>query len=375
MKKLSALAFATFLQGTSIGILIPVLTHFVLSLGADQAYAPMIFSTFSLFAFFSTILWGRISDSFGRRIVLIISAVGTVLSYLWLANATELWEIFASRALAGIMGGWLACAIAYVADVTDEKSRAKGMGLIGAFFGLGFVVGPAIGAILASTNNYHMAGWGATITALLSLIIAIFVIKEPIKYKSIKTVSLLALFKKKQTGVVLTYAFFTSIIFTAIEGSYALYIYNLFGASATQVGYVMILAGLANILMQGRGTYMISNRIGEGKTLILATLVMALGLASIIFISMFGMYIPMTIIGFGMGLYFPCINAMASRKAPISLKGSMSGAVQSIQAFARIIAPAGAGWLMIQVSYTAPYTFILVLSIIPLTLSYILRKA
>ena len=374
MKKLLVLALATLLQASSIGILIPVLTHFVLELGSSQAMAPAIFSTFSLFALFSTVIWGRMSDKIGRRKILIYSAFGTVLSYVWLAMATELWEVFASRAFAGLMAGWFGCSYAYVADVTDEENRAKGMGLIGAFLGLGFVTGPALGAILVSTDNYYMAGWGATVTGLMSLLLAIFFIKEPSTHRSTIVPSFKVLFNTDKVRTVLYYVFFSSIVFTAVEGSYALYLYNVFGASATQIGYVLIFAGLTNIFMQGRGTFLLVKRFGEENILILSVLIKMIGLYSIIHIEYVGMYVPMTIIGVGMGLYFPSVNALASKKAPETLKGSMSGAIQSIQSFARVIAPASAGLLMVQVSLTAPYTIVLVLSIIPLTLAYKLRR-
>ena len=373
MKKLSVLAFATLLQATSIGILIPILTHFVLELGASQAITPAIFSVFSFCALFSTMVWGRLSDQFGRRNILICSAFGTMLSYIWLGMATELWEVFASRALAGLMAGWFGCSYAYVADVTDEENRAKGMGFIGAFLGLGFVTGPAIGAMLASSDNYYMAGWGAAVTALISLLLAIFVIKEPNKRKATVIPSLKALFNADKVRTVLYYVFFSSIIFTVVEGSYALYVYNVFGATATQIGYVLMLAGLTNIIMQGRATVFFVKRFGEENTLILSVIVKMIGLITIVYIEYFGMYLPMAIIGVGIGMYYPSVNALASKKAPAELKGSMSGLIQSIQNFARIIAPVSAGLLMAGISLTAPYTIAIVVSIIPLFFAYKLR--
>ncbi len=343
MKKILPLAFATLLQGTSIGILIPILTHYVLSLGASDAVAPMIFSTFSLFAFVSSVFWGRLSDSIGRRKVLMISAVGSVLSYAWLAMATELWELFVSRAFAGIMAGWTVSAFAYVADCTQPENRGKGMGLVGAFFGMGFVIGPIIGVVISSGDNYAIAGWGAFCSGIVSILIALFLINEPEKRKDIEKLSLWNLFQNKDVKIVLLYAFFTSIIFTAVEGSYALYIYNKFSTSASEIGYILITAGMANIIMQGRGTYMIVKKVGEQRTLALAIVVKMLGLAMMMKIEVLGVYLPMAMIGVGMGLYFPSINALASKQAPTNLKGSMSGAIQGIQAFARIIAPAISG--------------------------------
>ena len=131
------------------GIVIPLLPFYAEHFQARPDVIALLMATYACTQFLSAPIWGRASDRWGRRPILLLSLAGAVLSYTGLAFSDSLWMLFASRALGGVMAGNISAAFAYVADITTPKNRAKGMGLVGAAFGLGFVIGPAIGGILA----------------------------------------------------------------------------------------------------------------------------------------------------------------------------------------------------------------------------------
>src|SRR5713101_6868462 len=131
------------------GIVIPLLPFYGEHFGASPLVVTLLMSAYSLLQLFGAPLWGRLSDRHGRRPILLVSLAGSIAGYLWLGFADALWMLFAARALQGACAGNIASAQAYVADVTTPENRAKGMGMIGAAFGIGFIIGPALGGLLA----------------------------------------------------------------------------------------------------------------------------------------------------------------------------------------------------------------------------------
>src|ERR1700756_3597084 len=138
-----------FIDLVGFGLVIPLLPFYAVRFGASPQEVTLLLAVYSLMQLFAAPLWGRLSDRVGRRPVLMVSMAASVLAYLWIGSAAALWMLFAARALAGACAGNIAAAQAYIADVTTKEDRAKGMGLIGAAFGLGFVFGPAIGGVLS----------------------------------------------------------------------------------------------------------------------------------------------------------------------------------------------------------------------------------
>ena len=134
-----AIFLAALANVIGLGVIVPILPYFALHHGAGPLEATALFSVFSLAQLLTAPLWGRLSDKIGRTPVILISFAGSALGYLWLAFATDLQMIYLARIFSGVMNGWLATSQAYVADVTDDQGRAKGMGMLGAAFGLGFV--------------------------------------------------------------------------------------------------------------------------------------------------------------------------------------------------------------------------------------------
>ena len=141
-----------FVDLVGFGLVIPLLPFYAVRFGASPQQVTLLLAVYSLMQLFAAPLWGRLSDRVGRRPVLMISMAASVLAYLWIGIAPALWMLFAARGLAGACAGNIAAAQAYIADITKPKERAKGMGLIGAAFGLGFIIGPALGGFPRATR-------------------------------------------------------------------------------------------------------------------------------------------------------------------------------------------------------------------------------
>ena len=149
---MSILFLIVLIDLIGFGLVIPLLPFYAVRFGATAPEVTWLLATYSLMQLVAAPLWGRLSDRIGRRPVLMASMAASAIAYLWLGAATDLWMLFAARALAGACAGNIAAAQAYIADITKPEERAHGMGMIGAAFGLGFIFGPALGGFLAGNN-------------------------------------------------------------------------------------------------------------------------------------------------------------------------------------------------------------------------------
>jgi len=344
------LGIATGLAIVALGIVMPVLPFYVTDLGGGKDLAPLIFSTFSAAALISAPIWGRISDRVGRRPVLLLAIGATVLAYLWLAVASEIWELFASRAFAGVTAGWMAASQAYVSDVTDDENRAKGMGLLGAAFGVGFTVGPGIGGLAVGDGSgaadYVLPSLLAAGFAGAALLVTLFAVKEPPRRARAPRPTLrFELLRDRNIARLLLLYFLVALVFTALEGVFAVWAADQFGLGARDVAWYLVFAGLVTILVQGGLVGALSRRVGEAKLTVAAVLTLiASSLTLIVVTTPWQIYLPMGLLALGMGLNNPACQSLLSRTAPDHLRGAVLGAAQSAQSLARIVGPAWAGW-------------------------------
>ncbi|WP_101758962.1 MFS transporter [Oceanicoccus sp. KOV_DT_Chl] len=172
--------FVIVIDLVGFGIMVPIFAFYALNLGASPALATLMMGLYSVAMFFTTPILGRVSDYYGRRPVLMVSMLGATIGYLILANASALWMVALARLISGAMAGNMAAAQAYMTDVSGEKDRAKAMGLIGAAFGIGFILGPALGSYLAGDDfenaNFVLPAYvsaGLSFTAFLAVVFAL----------------------------------------------------------------------------------------------------------------------------------------------------------------------------------------------------------
>lgn len=361
-KKLLFLALATALAIFAMGIIIPIIPFYLKSLGGEAQHAPYIYSIFSLAALLSSPLWGSLSDKYGRKQIMLIALFGTALSYGWLSVANDIWHVYGARAMAGLTAGWMATSQAYIADVTDKKHRAKGMGLMGAAFGVGFTLGPALGAFLFSDLDLNditrddfilpsLIALGLSFAAMLLVWVKV---KEPEKHASnalkqhdvqqfgilARWFSPAALQSKKIFYLILLY-FAVFLVFTAVEGVFAIWAAAKMGFGPKQVGYLLAYGGLITIFIQGGLIAKLAKTIGEAKTVILALINLAIALALFgISDHLWEILLAMSFLALAMGLHNPSMQSLISQNAPEAHRGRIMGTAQSAMSFARILGPA-----------------------------------
>jgi len=359
MSPLPPLILATMFNIIGLGTVVPVLPLQTVALGGADGAAPLIFSAFSAAAVVSAPLWGWASDRIGRRPVLLASAGLTLISYLWLAVADGLLDLYGSRILAGLAAGWFAAAAAYVADVTGEADRAKGMGLLGAAFGVGFTIGPFMGGTLAGSEDPNFALPALTAAGFtgLCVLIALTLLKEPARHKAERPERFATgVLRDRRISLLLMLHFTIHLVFTAMEGVFAIWAAANFGLGVREVGFYLAFSGLITVLVQGGLVRVIVPKLGEARVLILAAALLAATMLSILAVQApLMILIPMGLLALGIGLHNPSMQSLLSQTAPQDLKGGALGTAQSAQSMARIIGPAWGAAVFSAFGSDAPF--------------------
>lgn len=360
-KALIPLAAATCVNIIGLGIVIPLLPFAVKEAGGGDFEAAAIFSVFSACSLLSAPLWGRLSDQIGRKPVMIISVLATVISYLWLANADTQLAIFLSRAFAGFTAGWLATSQAFVADVTTSEDRAKGMGMLGAAFGIGFTIGPAIGATAVGGDHPDFAfpSYISAGCAFVGLLITSLLVKEPARHRVHQAELTEKAFKVAKEPWLLRLLvpfFLVSLVFTGVEGTLALWGAHVLDIGPRDIGYFLAFAGVINAIVQGGLVGRLSKKMGEARVALIGALALMLSTISLSFVTeYYWLALPMALLAIAMGFHNPAMQSLMSRQAPEGLKGTVMGTAQSTSSLARIAGPALAGLALEHIDVTAQF--------------------
>lgn len=366
------------------GIILPLLPLYAAQYGASPFVAGALLASYSLMQLVATPYLGALSDRIGRRPVLIISQVGTVLSFVLLGVANSLPLLFAARILDGISGGNISTAQAYISDVVDEQDRAKAFGLIGAAFGLGFILGPAIGGVLSQGNNYHVPAFVAAGISLVSLLLTIFLLPEslapdtlagqrrsPRRPRILDIAALRRAFGYAQLGLLLMIFFLFNLAQAGFQGLFALFNEQKFGFGAQETGYLLAYVGVLAVLLQGGGIGPIVRRFGERRTLQAGLAFAALGLAWVGFVlSWQVLLVALLPVALGIGVATPTTNSLITRESPPTERGQVLGISQSMAALARVIGPLVAGFAL---EYAAWLPFVLAALLVTIAVGLALR--
>lgn len=338
------------------GIILPLLPLYAEQYGASPLTAGMLLASYSLMQLVATPYLGALSDRVGRRPVLIISQVGTVLSFLLLGAANSLPLLFVARIIDGISGGNIATAQAYISDVVGEEDRARAYGLIGAAFGLGFILGPAIGGTLSHGENYALPAYVAAGISFVSLLLTIFLLPESLppdkrtEQRRPRIVDLPALrraFGYEQLGQLLLIFFLFNLAQAGFQGLFALFNDRKFGFGARETGYMLAYVGLLAVLLQGGGIGPLVRRFGERRTLQAGLLIGAAGFVWAGFVGSWPMLLLALVpVALGMGVATPTTNSLIARESPPGERGQIMGISQSVAALARVIGPIFAGFAL-----------------------------
>jgi MFS transporter, DHA1 family, tetracycline resistance protein len=332
-----------FVNLVGFGIIIPLLPFYAETFGASPLAIGLLFAIFSLAQLLAAPVLGDLSDRFGRRPVLIMSLAGTVVSFVILALAQSMAMLFVARLVDGLSGGSISTARAYVADVTEPKNRARAYGLIGAAFGLGFILGPAISGVLAPVS-YTAPIWAAAGITLIAMIMAWFWLPETVRRvearDAIPLGDLRRMLKRPGLRRVLVIDFTYWLAFAVFQTTFALFAARRFGFDAPQTGYFFAAFGLLGAVVQALLIHPVVRRLGDKPTFMMGLMFAAVGLVAATFahsVLLFGLtMIPLAL---GIGFGHPTMTSLVSRAARSDEQGRVQGAASAIESLGRTIGP------------------------------------
>jgi DHA1 family tetracycline resistance protein-like MFS transporter len=348
-----------FIDLVGFGIVIPVLPYYVegTRFNASPRVVGLLFASYSVMQLVFTPILGRLSDKHGRRPVLFLSLLGTSAGFLIMGFATTLWMLFAGRIIDGITGGNISTAQAYIADVTTKEDRAKGMGLIGAAFGLGFTFGPAIGGVLSK--------WGISVPfifagcmALANAALLYFTLPETVTPDHPARASaatgrwsqLFRALKNERLAFVLSIYFLFVVAFSIMTTSFALFTMYRFGFDAAHNGYMFMFVGIVGAIIQGGLIGRLAKKFGELPLTVVGAFLFAASLLAIPFTSPQTGLGVLIIVGalFAVGNSFatPSLTSLASKSAGAGEQGGVLGVTQSVASLARAVGPTISAWLI-----------------------------
>ncbi len=355
-----------FIDLVGFGMILPVMPFYAQHYGASAFQIGLLASSFSLMQFIFTPVWGRISDRIGRRPMIIMSLFGSAISFFIFGIAESLTVLFIARIFAGTFAASIPTAQAYIADVTTVENRARGMGLIGAAFGLGFIFGPSIGGLL-SPYGYSIPPFFASGLALLNGVSAIFLLPES-RPKELATSNQHAqrsrfdlsnlkevLSQPKLRDYILLF-FLVTFSFANLEATFALLTERTMNYGAKENGYLFTFVGLVVAVVQGGLIGMLVKKFGEARLVIVGLSVLTIGFL----ILPRAQHLPelllgIAIIAVGNGVANPSINSLISRNASEDVQGGVLGISQSLASLARVLGPAWGGWVFGKWGYASPY--------------------
>jgi len=349
-----------FINLVGFGIIIPLLPFYGEHFDASPDQVTLLMASYSFAQFFSAPLWGRLSDKHGRRPILLISLAGTALGYIWLAGAPNLGSLYLARAWGGIMAGSISCAFASMADITSENDRAKGMGLIGAAFGLGFIAGPAIGGILAGSDiantNFTLPSLVAAGFSGLALMFATIFLKESLTLELRSDISsqtsterwtrLNLTISRPEVRITLILTFMAVFVFAALEATFAMWTERTFGWGVAQNGYIFAYTGILSAIVQGTIVGPMSKKWGEPALIQQGFVALLIGLVMIPFSDTLEfLLIAMAIVTYGFSLASPALSSRLSLQVSKRDQGTVLGIGRSASTLARAMGPMGSGYV------------------------------
>jgi MFS transporter, DHA1 family, tetracycline resistance protein len=355
-----------FIDLVGFGLVIPLLPFYAERFAASPLQMTLLFAIYSLMSMLAGPFWGRLSDRVGRRPVLMASMAAAALAYGWLAFADALWMLFAARAVAGICAGNIAAAQAYVADVTPPEARARGMGMIGAAFGFGFIIGPVIGGVLAGDDlatadlqTPALIAGGLSLVAFFGVLLLLPESRSAggrrLAGRS-SAAALRAAFAQPALTRLFLVFFLVVLAFSALETTFAWWAIGQFGWGPRPNGFVFFYVGLLSALIQGVLIGPVTRRFGEERLMLCGLVLLALGLVALpLARNLEVLVLAMTALALGIGLTQPSVNSLISRHAAAERQGEVLGLAQSIGALSRVLGPLAAGGLFEVAGRHSPF--------------------
>jgi DHA1 family tetracycline resistance protein-like MFS transporter len=397
--RLGAIFLTVFVDLLGFGLVLPFLAKEARdTFGVSEFVATLLGSVYSLMQFLFVPVWGRVSDRAGRRPVLLWSIAGTALTMAGLGlgltfGRSILW-LFAARIFGGIATANLGTASAYIADITPPEDRAKGMGLIGMAFGMGFIIGPGVGGALAKIDVAGRHGAVPCLVAAgLSTVNFAWValgVGESLpperragaprrKLAPLNLDAMRDAFTLPGVALAVSVNFLVILSFTNLDQTFTFFCADLFHIDEGGTGYVLAFIGIVAAVVQGGLVRPLSRRFDEASLMRAGTLTQAMAFAGLVSAGSVGsramLYASGGLLAVGNGLTQPTTSAFISRRAPPERQGATLGTNQSLASLARTFGPALGGWLYASLGARAPYTAAAIGMLVALVLATGLRKS
>lgn len=325
------------------GIIIPLLPFYAETFGASPLTIGLLFASFSLAQLFASPVLGAWSDRWGRRPILIFSLIGTVVSFVMLAVAHSLAMLFAARLVDGLSGGNITTARAYIGDIATDENRAKSFGMLGAAFGLGFIIGPALGGLFAHIS-YTAPIWAAAVITILATLLAWFWLPETVHrveavagspWKALRELSGRASLRRL---FAIDFLYWGS--FAVYQTTFALFGARRFGFDATHTGYLLAAFGFLGVIVQVVLVGPVVKRMGEKQTLVIGLILAAIGWGGSSMTHSLPVFIALLIPGaLGIGLCNPSLVSLVSGAAGRHEQGRVQGAAGALESLGRTLGP------------------------------------
>jgi len=370
-KALVVIFLTVFIYLLGFGIVIPIIPTLSIQMGATAFQTGLLLSVYSLMQFIFSPLWGRLSDKYGRRPILLICLFGEIFSYFLFAQARNLEVLFIARIFSGFFGASISTASAYISDITPPQERSKGMALIGAAFGLGFLFGPAIGGGLTiwaehlSTDTFFRTSFSSYWVAglcLATFVFAYFNLKETLKLnpnpeqRKNRFKEMLKYFQTDTVGALIFVFFLASLAMSTMEATLVLYMKARFDWGLKEVSFGFAYVGVMIIITQGVLVRRLIPKFGEKQVLRFGLIFMAMGLCLIpIAQSLAVLAVSQTLLALGIGFVNPSTLGSVSLLIDSNEQGAALGTTQGMASLGRIIGPILGGALFGSLSQGSPF--------------------
>jgi MFS family permease len=366
-RQLGALFLFSIIDTLGFGILIPLVPYMADRFGAPPALITPILGSYSVCQLIAAPYWGRLSDRYGRRPILMSSLAGACLSYLILGGARNLWWLLAARMLAGFMAGNIAAAFAYASDVSAPQKRAATMGLVGAAIGLGFTLGPPLGGLLAGADagraNFVAPAAVSAGLSLLAILLVRFVLPEShtpqhrhAHRDEVRRGTIQLLRERPPLALLATATLLVTYSQAILESIFAIWALHRYGLGPRAVGLLLFGVALPALLMQGVLVRVLAPRFGEIPLAVCGALTYVLGLVALGSAATLGATVAALIMcGAGLGAYNPTAAALASQQARGHERGAVMGTYVASASLARVIGPFTSGSIYALLGPSAPF--------------------
>ncbi|NKB44397.1 MAG: MFS transporter [Alphaproteobacteria bacterium] len=370
MTPMMILFLIVFVDLVGFGIMVPLLPFYVERVGAGPEIITITLGLYSLFQFVAAPIWGKLSDRYGRKPILAWALSGFVVSYLILGFADSLAMVVASRVFGGLMAGNISAAFAYVADITTPETRAKGMGMVGAAFGLGFIFGPVIGGVLAGsdieTANFLLPALVAASLTTVALLGVIFVLPESLSQevrdqirdrpKILVRLKIKAAFNRRALTLIVLIGFGITMAWALLETTLALWANSILDLGPRDIGLLLTYVGIIGVIIQGGMIGPLTKRFGE-QVLVGTAVCFLFGGYGFLAAAQDWTFliVAMTFLAIGNALANPSLSSLVSKEADETERGSVLGVYQGASSLARVAGPMYAGLVFVQLGPAVPF--------------------